>query len=321
MAEYSTSSFDLNQAKMGITVGYESGKSVVLATYISFDPDRYFAGFVSFGNNTKYGFTKKGLVYTLGDNPAYFNQLVMVDSSITQTQGTAASRAHGTTTETFYINTLLPREEVAKVCLGSMISKYDSPLNFDNAKIMQLVNKSFLFAQEFINQAVEYRKNETTSSSTDTKKEVKVDSASLSTDTDKILYNIQVALTNWMTQEKTQYTEKQKNGLKLAATDINIKTVPETIKLTIPESIKVSVPDGIKVSGSVSATVSGSVNSYVSGSIDSTVSGSLDASVSGSIDSYNSGYVSTSVPSKIEVYGSVTTTPSSSTTESTTTTT
>lgn len=162
MAEYTTSSFVLNQAKMGISVGYVADNKVILATYISFENDRFFEGFVSFGDNKKYGFIKSGKVFN-GDGEI-FAQLVMVSTTITQTQGTAGTRADGTTT--IDVTSLQPREEVAMHCLETMLAEYDNPLNFDNTKIKQLVSKSFLFAQEFINQAVEYRKKETTSSTT-----------------------------------------------------------------------------------------------------------------------------------------------------------
>lgn len=142
-----------------------------------------------------------------------------------------------------------------------MLSSFDIPLNIDNTKIKQLVDKSFMFAQEFVNQAVKYREKETASSTATSDKNVSVDASSLSSDTDKILYNIQVALNNLITQDKNQFTEQQKNGLKLATTDVNIKTVPENIK----------------------TVVSGNVNAAVTGSINSTVSGSVNASVSGSV--------------------------------------
>ena len=118
-----------------------------------------------------------------------------------------------------------------------------------------------MFAQEFINQAVLYREKETTSATVENNKYASVDSESLSSDTDKLLYNIATAMSNLIAQDKNQYADQQKNGLKLAATDVNIKTVPENIK----------------------TVVSGNINAAVTGSVDSSVSGSISASVSGSI--------------------------------------
>ena len=68
-------------------------------------------------------------------------------------------------------------------------------------------------------------------------------------------------MSNLIAQDKNQYADQQKNGLKLAVTDVNIKTVPDNIK----------------------TVVSGKVNASVTGSVDSSVSGSISASVSGSV--------------------------------------
>lgn len=44
-----------------------------------------------------------------------------------------------------------------------------------------------------------------------------IDANSLSSDTDKLLYNIATAIINFMAQDKNQYAEQQKNGLKVNA--------------------------------------------------------------------------------------------------------
>ena len=249
--------FDYSKATLGASLGYTNGGTIKIATYVSFETDSYFDGFVSFGDNYKYGFKKDGKFYT--EEGKWVGTLGIVASSINQNTGTIITR--GDDTEKFSISILQPRETVALTCLQSMLSSFDVPLNIDNTKIKQLVDKSFLFAQEFVNQAVKYREKETISSTATSDKNVSVDSSSLSSDTDKILYNIQVALNNLITQDKNQFTEQQKNGLKLATTDVNIKTVPENIKTV--------------VSGNVNAAVTGSVNSTVSGSVNASVSGSI----------------------------------------------
>lgn len=249
--------FDYSKATFGASVGYMDGNIIKIATYVSFESDTYFDGFISFGDNYKYGFMKDGRFYT--QEGIYIAQLGIVDSTITKTTGTklvretfsdgtsnarpfprngieTTSETGGTeesdkTEEIFSIATLQPREEVAASCLQSMLQKYENPLNIDNTKIKQLVSKSFLFAQEFINQAVLYREKETTSATVENNKYASVDSDSLSSDTDKLLYNIATAINNFIAQDKNQYADQQKNGLKLAATDVNIKTLPESINI------------------------------------------------------------------------------------------
>ena len=271
--------FDYSKATLGASVGYVTGNIIKIATYVSFESDTYFDGFISFGDNYKYGFMKDGRLYT--KEGEYVAKLGIVDSSITKTTGTklvretssdgkanarpfprngiaTASETDGTEEsnkkeEIFSIATLQPREEVAASCLQSMLQQYENPLNIDNTKIKQLVSKSYLFAQEFINQAVLYREKETTSATVENNKYASVDSESLSSDTDKLLYNIATAMSNLIAQDKNQYADQQKNGLKLAATDVNVKTLPESINTV--------------VTGSVSASVSGSINASVSGSV------------------------------------------------------
>lgn len=265
--------FDYSKATLGASLGYTNGGTIKIATYVSFETDSYFDGFVSFGDNYKYGFKKDGKFYT--EEGKWVGTLGIVASSINQNTGTIITR--GDDAVKFSISTLQPRETVALTCLQSMLSSFDIPLNIDNTKIKQLVDKSFTFAQEFVNQAVKYREKETASSTATSDKNVSVDSSSLSSDTDKILYNIQVALNNLITQDKNQFTEQQKNGLKLSATDVNIKTVPENIKTVVSGNVNAAV------TGSINSTVSGSVNASVSGSVSASVSGSVDAAVTGSV--------------------------------------
>lgn len=279
MAEYTLLAFDSQRARNGASVGYmDANNKVHIATEIKFYEIRrsdYF-GYIML-DGKQYEFLANGYFYINGDKQL----LKIVESSITKTTGTklvretssdgtsnarpfprngiaTTSETGGTeesdkTEEIFSIATLQPREEVAASCLQSMLQQYENPLNIDNTKIKQLVSKSFLFAQEFINQAVLYREKETTSATVENNKYASVDSDSLSSDTDKLLYNIATAMNNLIAQDKNQYADQQKNGLKLAATDVNVKTLPEFINTV--------------VSGSVSASVSGNIDAAVTGSV------------------------------------------------------
>lgn len=263
MAEYTLLAFDSQRARNGASVGYmDANNKVHIATEIGFYEIRrsdYFGYIILDG--VLYEFLANGYFYVNGNKQL----LKIVDSSITKTTGTklvrettsdgtanarpfprngiaTTSETGGTeesdkTEEIFSIATLQPREEVAASCLQSMLQKYENPLNIDNTKIKQLVSKSFLFAQEFINQAVLYREKETTSATVENNKYATVDSDSLSSETDKLLYNIATAINNFIAQDKNQYADQQKNGLKLAATDVNVKTLPESIKTVVSGSV------------------------------------------------------------------------------------
>lgn len=186
--------FDYNKAVLGATLGYvDSDGTTHLATYVECTPeDVIIGGYISFDSTTKYNFTRKGIVYTGTDT--LICTLSIISTDITKTTGTRIARvtdSDGTTNakpapsfsttseakantalssttttttesteEIFSIATMQPREEIAMHCLEAMIPQDSYPLNFDNTKIKQLVDKAFLFAQEFINQAVLYREGD-----------------------------------------------------------------------------------------------------------------------------------------------------------------
>lgn len=261
MAEYTLTDFDKKKVEQGASLGMKIDDKIVLSTIINIYPisTNMYMGYVIFNNNLYqlFYFDSDGNLYNL--NKTKVGVAYIVDSTITKTTGTklvretssdgtsnarpfprnriaTTSETGGTeesdkTEEIFSIATLQPREEVAASCLQSMLQQYENPLNIDNTKIKQLVSKSFLFAQEFINQAVLYREKETTSATVENNKYASVDSDSLSSDTDKLLYNIATAINNFIAQDKNQYANQQKNGLKLAATDVNVKTLPESINI------------------------------------------------------------------------------------------
>lgn len=261
MAEYTLTDFDKKKVEQGASLGMKIDGEIVLSTIINIYPisTNMYMGYVIFNNNLHqmFYFDSYGNLYN--QNKTKVGVANIVDSSITKTTGTklvretssdgtsnarpfprygiaTASESGGTEgsgkeEEIFSIATLQPREEVAASCLQSMLQKYENPLNIDNTKIKQLVSKSFLFAQKFINQAVLYREKETTSATVENNKYASVDSDSLSSDTDKLLYNIATAINNFIAQDKNQYADQQKNGLKLAATDVNVKTLPESINI------------------------------------------------------------------------------------------
>ena len=271
MAEFTIAQFDFQKVKNGATIGYTKENKTFIAIQVGLYENVaiVFAGYALFSDQTKLYFYEDGGLYDSDGKSVA--QAYIIESTITKTTGTKIARVtdeNGTsnarpisratvasevseqdetnTEEIFSIATLQPREEIAMHCMESMLTKFENPLNIDNTKIKQLVSKSFLFAQEFINQSVLYREKETTSSTVESSKYASVDSDSLSSDTDKLLYNIATALTNAMAQSKNQYADQQKNGLKVNTSDINVKT-------TFPDTINANI------SGSVNASVSGSI--------------------------------------------------------------
>lgn len=267
MEEYTLTDFDKKKVEQGASLGMKIDGEIVLSTIINIYPisTNMYMGYVMFNNDLHqlFYFDSDGNLYN--QYKTKVGIAYIVDSSITKTTGTklvretssdgtsnarpfprygiaTASETGGTEEsgkeeEIFSIATLQPREEVAASCLQSMLQNYENPLNIDNTKIKQLVSKSFLFAQEFINQAVLYREKETISATVENNKYASVDSDSLSSDTDKLLYNIATAINNFIAQDKNQYADQQKNGLKLAATDVNVNTLPDNISVKVNGSV------------------------------------------------------------------------------------
>lgn len=285
MEEYTLKDFDLQKVKDGATIGFKYNDGTIIATEIVFykEGENMYTGYALFPNQVKLYFFDNGELY---NKDVKIAQAYIIESTITKTTGTKIARVtesdgsanakpasrvmlaseaatqadEDTTEEIFSIATLQPREEIAMHCLESMLSRYESPLGIDNTKIKQLVSKSFLFAQEFINQAVLYREKETTSSTVESNKYAAVDSDSLSSDTDKLLFNICTALTNWMAQNKNQYADQQKNGLKLNTQELTLTTdFPDVINANISGSVKAEVSGNVKAEVSGKTEVSGSV--------------------------------------------------------------
>lgn len=252
MAEYTFSDFDINKARLGCTLGYkDSDGNVHVATLVQWigSLNEEYCGQAVFDDSRLYRFLANGDCYDSSGN--YCFRLSIVGAAIHKTTGTRITRIastlpiadtpqDGSQETVFSIATLQPREEIAMRCLEAIIPMYANPLNVDNARIVQMVSKSFLFAQEFINQAVLYREKEATSSTAKSDTYAAVDAASLSSDTDKLLYNIATAL----------------GKLNLSA------SFPDTVNAVIAGNVNA------EVNGSVKAEVSGKVNAEVSGSVE-----------------------------------------------------
>lgn len=255
MAEYTLSDFSLSKARVGASIGYQDSDGIKIATFVSFESYKGAVGRISFGDNSPiYYFLSNGKCYDSSDN--LFATLGIVESTITKTQGNITTRADGVK---FTVSSLQPREEVAMHCLEAIIHQESFPLNYDNTKIKAMVSKSFLLAQEFINQAIEYRKNETATGGGETTETVKVDSAQLSSDTDKLLYNICAAITNQSAQQKSQYTAIQTSGLKVSVpSTVNTKVSGEmTISGFPAPEVKVTVPvPSVTVNNNISSSES-----------------------------------------------------------------
>lgn len=235
------SDFNLAQALSGSSVGYQVGSTYYEACNFRRDVSNITEyQFCVDVTNITYGVDPGGIVYDASGTVLW--QLVMIESTINKTQGTIGTRVDDTGTSTFSINTLQPREEVAMRCLEAIIAHESLPLSYDNTKIKMMVDKSFLLAQEFINQAINYRKNEASTGGSESKDPIKVDPTQLSSDTDKLLYNIATAITNQSAQEKSLFETTKSEGIKInVPNEINTKVrIPDTINTNVSGTMTIT---------------------------------------------------------------------------------
>lgn len=137
----------------------------------------------------------------------------------------AVTRSVGDTEETVHytLTTLNYREQVAARMCQAFIGQMPSPLSYDDAKIKTMVAKAFLIAAEFMNQAATRRNTDSTSAGGDA---VDVNANTLTSNTDKILYNI---------------NENLKNGIAVKGETVELGGVATPIRIQNSD-IKLYVP-------------------------------------------------------------------------------
>lgn len=169
------------------------------------------------------------------------------------TQGEAQTRGDGESAETFVMNSLNYKEQVALRALAAIIKHEPNPLGYDDAKIKLLVSTAFRVAVEFQNRAILFRKAEEGGGSSDT--QVDVDADSLANNTEKLLYNINESLKNGVAIKG----EKVASGASATPIQMKVTEVTEIKKITaMPTTTHVTV-DGtpnVSVSNNPSVNVS-----------------------------------------------------------------
>lgn len=190
-----TSEFKLSEALNGASIGWTDtgGLSGTLTEYVlnfkqytQSQSSYKYSGQV--GKSTYY-FDKDGKC--VDGNPVH--NLFMVLADIKETQGTDASRGDGSSAETIDVNTMQPREYFACYALQGILGHFPEPLLLDDAQITQISSMAFRIAQGMLAAAADAR---AATSTTPPSGEVEVDPNNLSTDTDKILYNLNENLSN-----------------------------------------------------------------------------------------------------------------------------
>ena len=191
-----------------------------------------------------------------------------------------------------------PRDEFAVAALKILMSKLENPEMADDATILSYTQSAYRWAKGMMDSAIQARisdkQNEEETPSTQEKDKVEVDTSSLSTTLEKVLYNIQVTLENTKIQNKEVY-EKGLPIINAIKTVGGVEqTVPVITKLDpaseINEVKKVTQLPNITIGQMPAVTISGTPNVNVVNTV------STDAPSTVSVDNF---------PSTIAVTGTV----------------
>lgn len=191
-----------------------------------------------------------------------------------------------------------PRDEFAVAALKVLMSKLENPEMADDATILSYTQSAYRWAKGMMDSAIQARlsdkQSEEETPSTEEKDMIEVDTNSLSTTLEKVLYNIQVTLENTKIQNKEVYEK----GLPIVNATKTVggveQTVPVITKLDpdseIKEVKKVTQLPNITIGQMPAVTINGTPNVNVVNTV------STDAPSTVSVDNF---------PSTIAVTGTV----------------
>lgn len=299
--------FNLEEALGGATIAFAEFKSGSptdkVAAYVNNFHRVNDSTYVGKVGNTEYKFNSQGGCF----DGALIHQLFMVEATILETEGTKAPSRGDSGEDPVDINTLQPREHFAMVALRGIMYHIENPLNLTSAQITQMCDKSFEIANGMMVAAADARSKAEESgggSEEDKKEEVEVNPEELTSNSEKILYNMYVQNNNRAIEDKARfdkltgatYEDKKLSsvkGLKLHTDTDN----PLITKLHADSEIKkiaevTKVAEVTKITNKVTVAVDGTANvNLASSDITLPVEGEVEVTntvdVSGSVNCSN----------------------------------
>lgn len=254
--------FNLGQALNGVSIGfYLNGELVPVLGFKENDlndPAKQYVGTV---DGVSYYFNSLGGCNDL--NPDHTLQMLNVEIPVKR--DVVASRGDSEGTESIEISSLQPREQFALAAMQSIISKLDTPiLLLDGYKITQITTLAFNIANSMMNFAAEYRAE--TKLTTEPSTTVEVDETTLTSNGDKILYNLAAHLeslkksvdiiNNTLTDQINKTKKIDIASVSAGTIKTEMENTPDVRVVNIP-SVNVGTPNVIvenvvPVSGTVS---------------------------------------------------------------------
>lgn len=168
MSTYTWSTFDIDIALSGITVGVHNTLDDTdisltggLEKDFAYSPNRFK---VALGGNTCWC-DKFGVIYSCPSNASLENkQLMLVNVVLDQTNTNVITRSSGGTTERMTISSANPRDEFAMEVLNAIIQKQDNPQAFDDGSMLRTAQLAYRWANAMMEAAADNRYDDTQAS-------------------------------------------------------------------------------------------------------------------------------------------------------------
>lgn len=305
-------SFNLEEALGGATIAFakfsNGSPTNEVESYVNNFHRANDSTYVGKVGNIEYKFNAQGGCF----DGALTHQLYMVEATIAESEGTKIpSRGDADEEISVDINTLQPREHFAIAALRGIMFHIENPLNLTSAQITQMCTKSFEIANGMMAAAADARAKAEEggggSTEEDKKEEVEVNPEELTSNSEKILYNLYIQNYNKAIDEKARfdkltgatYEDKKLSsvkGLKLHTdtnnplitklhADSEIKKIAEVAKVTevtkVAELTKITNTVDVEVQGTVDANLASSdITVPVSGEVEVTNTVDVTGSVS-----------------------------------------
>lgn len=264
------SKFNLEEALDGATIAFakfvDDAPTNEVESYVNNFHRANDSTYIGKVGNTEYKFNSQGGCF----DGAFIHQLYMVEATIAESEGTKVPSRGDTDEEiSVDINTLQPREHFAIAALRGIMFHIENPLNLTSAQITQMCSKSFEIANGMLAAAADARakaEEGSEGSSEEKKEEVEVNPEELTSNSEKILYNMYVQNNNRAIDDKARFDKltgasydgdnlSSVKGLKLHTDTDN----PLITKLHADSEIK-KIAEVTKITNTVDVEVQGTAN-------------------------------------------------------------
>lgn len=174
----------------------EDGKWVNLQRFAKQDASRYYAYY----NGKRYDFMPSGKCFDNdSDHQLYFAETTITTKQDSKNDSMTRSDSSSGSTETVTLSSLKPRDYFAQEALNAILKNMENPLELQDYDINLITELSYKIAQSMITasaamRAADEKADSGSSSNTDKNTATRMDTGTLTTNTEKLLNNLIYAL-------------------------------------------------------------------------------------------------------------------------------